>query len=137
MKTTYFTDTTSGDRPEDEGDHAVDVAGGGLDQVVVDGEDGLDGVERAGADVAEDDTQRAQGQRQPPLGGMAGILSHKARILLWPWISRLIASASDDSTLTCAYTARVSRLSKVVLISTEDEAELQALLGTLSASVHP
>jgi hypothetical protein len=53
-----------GDRPEDERDHPEDVAFGRLHRLVVGGEDCLQGVERAGADVAEDDPERAQGEHR-------------------------------------------------------------------------
>ena len=52
------------DRPEDERDDAVDVGFGRLHRVVVGGEDGLQGVQRAGADVAEDDAEGAEGERR-------------------------------------------------------------------------
>ena len=52
------------DRPEDERDDAEDVLFGRLDRAVVGGEEGLQRVERAGADVAEDDAERAEGQRR-------------------------------------------------------------------------
>src|SRR5207248_3482968 len=63
------------DRPEDHRDDAVDVTRRGSHRAVVDGEDGLDGVERAGADVAEDDAERAERQREATAvaGWMAGL----------------------------------------------------------------
>ena len=51
------------DRPEDERDHAVDVGLGRAHRVVVGGEDSLQRVERARADVAEDDPERAERER--------------------------------------------------------------------------
>ena len=51
------------DRPEDERDDAEDVLFGRLHRAVVGGEDGLQRVERAGADVAEDDAERAERER--------------------------------------------------------------------------
>ena len=52
------------DRPEDQRDHPEDVAFGRLHRLVVGGEDGLQRVERAGADVAEDDAERAERERR-------------------------------------------------------------------------
>ncbi len=57
------------DRPEDERDDPVDVGPAGLHRVVVDREDRLQRVERARADVAEDDAERAQ--HQPELRRLA------------------------------------------------------------------
>ena len=48
------------DGPEDERDHAVDVGVGRLHHPAVQREDGLEGVERAGPDVAEYDAQGPQ-----------------------------------------------------------------------------
>src|SRR4051794_945948 len=51
-----------GDRPEHHRDHAVDVALGRAHRPVVDREDRLQRVERAGADVAEHDAERGEHQ---------------------------------------------------------------------------
>ncbi len=55
-----------GDRPEDERDHSVDVSLGRLHRVVVGREHGLQRVQRARADVAEDDAERPEGERRHP-----------------------------------------------------------------------
>ncbi len=47
-----------GERPHHHRDNPEHVARGGPDAAAVDGKDRLDGVQRAGADVAVDDAQR-------------------------------------------------------------------------------
>jgi hypothetical protein len=55
-----------GNRPEHERHHAIDVRTRGTDHAAVQGEHGLDRVERAGADVAEDDAEGGKRQAGEP-----------------------------------------------------------------------
>ena len=61
-------------RPEEERQAAVDIGGGDRDRVIA-GEDLLDRIQRAGADVAVDHPEGGQGQGGKTLAGhIAGVL---------------------------------------------------------------
>ena len=61
------------DRPEDERDDAVDAGAVGRHRL---GESRLERVERARADVAEDDAERARGEHERPAGLVGARLAH-------------------------------------------------------------
>ena len=71
------------ERPEHERDDAVDVAFGGAHRAVVDGEDGLQRVQRAGPDVAEHDPEGGEGERRGLAAPPAVVGARRLGGLVW------------------------------------------------------